>query len=367
MRTAIITLTKKGTELGRILHQRVEQSQLYVPTKFTKPDDQNVYDGSVRTVIADAFSDFDALILIMATGVAVRCLAPLIQDKRTDPAVIALDEAGRFAISLLSGHIGGANELAQKVASLINAQPVITTASDLQGTLNVDLLGQKFGWTIEHPQNITRVSAAVINGEKVGIVQTCGERDWWPASVPLPANLYAFDSLETLQTSGCTAGLLISCRLIDRLDGDWQNRLVIYRPKCLVVGIGMHRNTDCSQIETAVSTALEKATLSFKSLRNLATIDTRQSEAGLIKFARTHGLPIQAFTKEQLNAVFNIPHPSEIVHRHIGVRGVCEPAALLSANPPCERGKGKGERKRQRAFPTFHFPLSTLSFQGEDR
>ena len=143
------------------------------------------------------FADYDGHVFVLAVGATVRLVAPLLEDKRTDPAVVCLDEAGRFAVALLSGHAGGGNALAAEVAGAVGATPVVTTASDAQGTLRVDLLGRELGWTLEDPRgNATRAAAAVVNGEPVLVADEAGGGAWWPAGAPLPANVAVAPSLD---------------------------------------------------------------------------------------------------------------------------------------------------------------------------
>jgi cobalt-precorrin 5A hydrolase len=167
----------------------------------------------------------------------VRLIAPHLRDKTQDPAVVVVDEAGKFAIPVLSGHLGGANALARQLATVLGATPVLTTASDVRQTLAVDLLGRELGWTLEASHEmLVRASAAVVNDEPVALVQEAGRTDWWPhhangRSGPLPANLVLFDQLEVIDPTAFAAVLWISHReLPTALTELLRGKLVIYRP-----------------------------------------------------------------------------------------------------------------------------------------
>ncbi len=325
--TAIIALGKHGAALARKLHSAMPASRLYLPERFCL-NGAGLPFTSVKDLLPGLFAASDALVLFMPAGAAVRLLAPLLKDKYRDPAVIIVDEAGKFAVSLLSGHAGGANDLALRVASALGAQPVITSAAESLQTLAVDLLGQRFGWQIEDRSAITRVSSAIIDGERVGLFQEAGE-DLRQAGQPLSQNISVYPSLDMLKSSGCTAAVVITDRIFN-LEG-LPAATVIIRPKSLVAGIGFHRGLSASELEAALLGALEKSHLSPLSLRILATIDSRREETGLLDLAKRRRLPVQFFPAERLRS-FTAPNPSATVARYVGVDGVCEPSALLASN-----------------------------------
>lgn len=329
--TAIITLTKNGAELGERLLRALENSHLFVPSRYGReiPAAHTFGDG-VAAVVERAFKDYDRLVLVFSVGIAVRLIARSVESKRTDPAVVVMDEKGQFAISLLSGHLGGANALARHIARLIGAVPVITTASDIAGTLSVDLLGEELGWTIEDWTNVTRTSAAVVNGEVVGVFQDAGEA-WWPEDRPLPSNIRVFHQIADLQASDVDAALIITDRLLGSDLDAILSKSVVYRPKSLAVGLGCNRGTTCEEIESAVRATLLQHGLSFASIRSVATIDVKRSEVGLMKYANRFGIRIGFFSSDELDNAKGVVNPSETVRRAVGCRSVCEAAALLSA------------------------------------
>ncbi len=330
---AVVALTAKGVELGRRLKTMFPGSHLYLPEKFG-PGQENEYLFSppVKAVVDKVFRQSRHLVLIMAVGIAVRLIASQLSDKHQDPGVVVLDDTATFAVSLLSGHIGGANKLTKKVASLLGAQPVITTASDVTRTMSVDLLGKEFGWELEDDSNVTAVSAALVNGEAVGVYQDAGEAGWWSGPEPLPDNVRIFTSVEALSSFGCQAALIITDRILSEPSrASLPEHTVTYRPESLVIGIGCNRGTKSSVIEDAVKIVFAEHGLSIKSVRNIATIDLKRSEAGLVEFARKYRLPGAYFDKEALSKADFSSAPSAAALDSVGTPSVCESAAILSS------------------------------------
>lgn len=331
---AIFALTRKGSQKAILLHSRI-RGDLFLPEKFRRehPGVEAVYfSKSTVELMKDLFAGYRKIIGFCALGIMVRLIAPLLKDKTEDPAVVALDECGRFAVSVVSGHIGGANDLAGEAAEAIGAEPVITTASDVSNIVSVDLIGREFGWKLEKRENITRVSAAVINGEKVALVQTSGEKDWRKNSGPLPTNLHTWQTLEEALTDKPAALLLITDELFDDDTlSEHKDKVILYRPKSLVAGIGCGKGASPAGLERFALDVLEGSGLSRHSLRKVATIDKKEGEPALDAFAKKYNIPISYYSASQLNRVNNLPNPSEKARGHVGADGVAEPAAMLEA------------------------------------
>ena len=366
-RTGIIAISRNGAILagklsaglpsGAVLHiveQHVDSAGL--------PRDANleVFRLPLRPVLSQLFPAYDRLVFFMPVGAAVRLLAPLIQHKHHDPAVVCVDDAGRYAVSLLSGHVGGGDRLAEEVALLLGAEPVITSASHVMDTLAVDLLGREFGWSIEAESvTVTRVSAAVINGERVAVCQVAGEPGWWPEGKPLPSHLVPFDRLEDARDSDCRALLLISDTTTitaqtasnREMAGSFPVGVVVYRPRSLVVGVGCRRGVETEHLEELLVSTFADNHLSTSSIRCLATATVKEDEPGIQELAARYGVPVLCYGVEELNSVFEgqrhrgetlgasredgrrtgSPTPSAAPRRLLGVWGVSEPAALLAS------------------------------------
>ena len=329
---AVVAVSLPGCRLALRLREGLPESALYLPERFSPRDEPDVYpwSGRAAALMAELFGKYGSIVVFGSVGMTVRLIAPLVADKHIDPAVAVVDDTGRFAVSLLSGHLGGGNVLTERVAALLGAQPVVTTASDALNTLAVDLLGRELGWRIENVEEVTRVSAAVVNGEEVGLLQEAGEPNWWPGGRPLPSNVLRFSTLGELAARHCRAALLIVDRLL--FDTDRPSvPFVLYRPRSLVVGIGCNRGTSADEIEVGVREAFERNDLALASLRKLATVDVKRDEVGLSECAERLGVPVEYFSAETLDGVAGAPNPSVVVQERIGTRGVCEPAAILAS------------------------------------
>lgn len=330
-KVAIVAITKHGIEIARRIKARMQEWDIHVPEKFNDgKDDINWYSDPSPLAISKLFKSYDGLICIFSLGAVVRMVAPHLKDKKTDPAVVVIDDKAQFVISTLSGHLGGANALARLIASILNATPVITTAADVNETIAVDLLGREFGWVIDDDRNVTKVSASMVNEEKVGIYQDSGERNWWFNDRPLPTNVQIFDDIDKLVSSDSKAALIITNKLLDQKYGQLLDKSVVYRPKSLVIGLGLHWDTSKDEILQGIQTTLQEAGLSFKCVRNVATINRESMVKGLQEFSNEHKIPVEYFDKNQLSTI-EVPNPSDTVKRFEGTPSVSEASAMLSA------------------------------------
>ena len=244
MKIAVISITRHGIALAARVVAAWPGAQLHAPDKFRSeaeaavPGATHCYAGKLGEQIPVLFEEYDGIIAIVSLGAMVRVIAPHLKGKEVDPAVVVIDEAGQFAIPMLSGHLGGANALARHMARALGAQAVLTTASDARQTLAVDLFGRELGWRMEAAHDaIVCASAAVVNDEPVAIVQEAGSMDWWQGhadgrSGPLPANLHCLAQLEKADPAQFAALLWISRREMPAtLSEAFAGRCVTYRPE----------------------------------------------------------------------------------------------------------------------------------------
>jgi cobalt-precorrin 5A hydrolase len=236
-RLAIVAITKHGAQQAAALAQKLPHAQVVCSEKFAPsfaglPNAVRAYTGALKDEIAALFQGFDQLVFFVSLGAVVRLIAPHLKSKDEDPGVTVVDDAGRFVIPVLSGHVGGANACAEEVAALLGATPVVTTASDVGKTIPVDILGRELGWRVEAPKlNVTRVSAHVVNGERIAFVQAAGSPHWWTRATPLPANIYRFERIEDVDLARFSAVLWVTQRDIGPQVWERLNeRLVVYRP-----------------------------------------------------------------------------------------------------------------------------------------
>ena len=243
------------------------------------------------------------------------------KDKKTDPAVIVIDDKTNFVISVLSGHLGGANELTQIIAQKLNSIPVITTAADVNKTIAVDLVGREFGWKIDDDSTVTKISAHMVNEENIGIYQEVGKINWWKE---LPKNVKIYHSLEEMKNSDAKGYLIISDRI---LEGDFLKNSVVYRPPSLVVGIGLHWDTSKEIIKDGLNFCLQKFKLSEKSIAKLVSIKKPEDIKGLVDIGKEMGITVEYVNREDL-AEISAPNPSDTVKAFEGTSSVSEAAAI---------------------------------------
>ena len=355
-RTAVIALSRHGATLARRLSAGLgPEAKLFLDRRFGPQSDDElesapeIFDLPLRPLLRRVWGEYEAAVLFLPVGAAVRLAAPLLSNKRTDPALVCVDDAGRYAVSVLSGHLGGADRLAEHVAAILGAEAVVTSGSHATGTLAVDLLGAEFGWTVEaDPVAITRASAAVVNRDPVGVYQSAGETDWWPRDRELPPNITVHPSLDSLRRSAGAVVLIISdesdpylsegTTLADVLPA---THIVLYRPRTLVAGMGCRRGVLAEELEQLLTDTFRAYNLSLSSLACIASATLKQDEPGLLELSEKYGVPFQCYESEELNALFEDVvngdggcqplNPSANAKRLVGVWGVSEPAALLAS------------------------------------
>nr|WP_202517851.1 precorrin-3B C(17)-methyltransferase [Streptomyces sp. SID685] len=264
------------------------------------PDRTRVYEGPVGEAVRSAFSECEQLVCFLATGATVRLLAPLLAGKAADPGVVCVDEGGRFAVSLVGGHGGGANELAREVGELLGAEPVVTTATDAVGLAGLDTLG------LPCEGAVAAVSRALLDGEPVALAAELA----WPLP-PLPVSPQGSHTI----------------RLTDK-DVEPGPREVLLRPPSLVVGVGASRGAPVDEVLGLIEETLREAGLSPRSVAELATVDAKSEEPGILAAAERLGVPVVTYSAEELAAV-EVPNPSAAPLAAVGTPSVAEAAALL--------------------------------------
>ncbi len=322
---AIWALTAGGADLGRRLKSRLVNAQLFVAASVHQADKSAARFERLREAVATAFTQFEAHVFVMATGIVVRTLADLLRHKAVDPAVVVMDETGRYAISLLSGHLGGANALAHKIADLLGAEAVITTATDLRGVPAIDLIAREHGLTIENHDAIRSISAALLRNETILLYDPYG----CLRGALVDAEVRVIEA-ETMRSGEADLGSHPTV-LVDDIQIDLPPEVLILRPASLFVGLGCNRGTPGHEIRDLLAAVLAEYGLAPKSLAGFASVDLKSDEAGIIEVATEFGLPLDFFARDHLALVADIPNPSVAVEKHIGIPSVCEAAALLAA------------------------------------
>ncbi|HSA75898.1 MAG TPA: cobalamin biosynthesis protein [Nitrosarchaeum sp.] len=321
-KVSVLAITKNGIKIGIELKKHFPNWEIFAPSKFSDNNKEVIwYSDSTTEKIVELFKNNNAIICLFSLGAVIRLIAPYLKDKKTDPAVIVIDDKTSFVISVLSGHLGGANELTQIIAQKLNATPVITTAADVNKTIAVDLVGRELGWKIEDDSTVTKISAFMVNEEKIGIFQDAGKRDWIKE---FPKNVKIYQSLEEMEKSDSKGYLIISDKV---LEGDFLKNSVVYRPPSLVVGIGLHWDTSKEIIKEGLEFCLQKFKLSEKSISKLVSIKKPENVKGLVDIGKEMGVIVEYVNREDLAKV-STPNPSDTVKTFEGTASVSEAAAI---------------------------------------
>ena len=324
MRLSIFPVSDRGYEVAQKLGAEFKGAVIYRPSELRR--------GALIRLVGKAFQDGDAIVFICASGIAVRAVAPWLKGKDVDPGVVVLDEMATFAISLVSGHLGGANVLAKKIAACLGATPVITTATDVSGLPCIEELIERFDLAIEDVRKIKAVNSAILRRVPVSIIDAD------------PVRLKRMRALKAFNSSGAfrffrripkrpdpAPMVFISSALITGIPAVLKRRTLVLRPREFVVGIGCRRGAPAREIERLVKRVFRETGISTKSIRNLATIDIKRGEPGLLGFAERYAFGIEYFKAARLGRVKAPSGASALVKRATGVGAVSEPAALISS------------------------------------
>lgn len=310
MNAAIFAFSRQGCQTARRIMEAYPEMtwQSYTMERFAEPD----FASLTPKCYGDCFASSEILVFVGSCGIAVRKIAPFVHDKRTDPAVVCVDEKGTFVISLLSGHIGGANALTRRIADSLHATPVITTATDINRKFSVDTWATERGFVISSMKLAKAVSAAILEGD-----------------IPLKSDFPVVGSLPNGVVPGETGHLGIYLTVTDKEPFENTLRLI---PKVLHLGIGCRRGTEKEAIQAAVEQVFQAHHLDFRAVKSAASIDLKKDEEGLLSFCREQNIPIRFYTAEELKAVSGDFTPSAFVQSVTGVDNVCERSALMGAD-----------------------------------
>ena len=321
MKISIVSFTSRGLELSRKLKQCLNDYEVHVFTKCssypTECLDITFIENSIGQWTKEMMEQKNALIFIGACGIAVRAIAPNIVSKLEDSPVIVMDEMGHYVIPVLSGHFGGANALAVLIAEKSGAQPVITTATDVNHKFAVDVFAKANDLFIENKEGIAKVSSKVLRGEMIKIA--IEEGHWVEKNkVPKAISLVTYPPEEAVDVVITSENKVFDAALT-------------LRPKEYVIGAGCRKGKNYSELEQFITETLAKAGITVHQVYALASIDVKAKEAAMIQWRQVHKVPFITYSKEQLEDVEGDFRESEFVKKMVGVGNVCERAALKAA------------------------------------
>lgn len=301
MKTAIIVFTNRGERLSQDICKDLDGAYIFI--------NKNV-SGGIKSVLQKIFISYDNIIFISAVGIAVRMLAPYIKSKTEDPAVVVMDDMGKYAVSLLSGHIGGANSLAKKLEKITGAEAIITTASDGRNIEAVDMFAKRLNLHIEDMKMAKKITAIMVNGGNI----------YYESEIKASIG---YDNINNKNYEGAiyvTSLKNISC----------DKPVCILVPKNLVVGIGCKRGKSKMEILNALEKVFKENNLNIRSICGIASIDIKKNEMGIVELSKQLNCPFFTFSKEDICKVQHMFTSSDFVKSKVGVTSVCEPCAYLA-------------------------------------
>ena len=313
MKIAIISVSKKGQELAFDLKNKLDLDSTIIKC--------DLYHKNVKECFPILFYEYDAIIAVMASGILIRSVAPLVESKVTDPAVINIDDNGKFVISALSGHLGGANELAGKVAGLIDATPVITTSTDVNKKLGIDVLAKDLYLSIDNTKEILHFNKAILEGREISL------------TVNPDMNFdYLFDYLNNV-TLEINVSIEYSPKVnTDEIHVSFDGHELKLKERKIIVGIGCRRGKECRFIYDGLKKSLNDLKISHSRVNLLASAEIKKDEKGILELSEKLNIPVEFVEIDKLKLFESSDvSKSEFVYSKFGIYGVCEPSALIMA------------------------------------
>ena len=311
MKVAIVSVSDKGKKLAVTIKEKMDNDSTIIKA--------DVFHKNVKKCLKIAFYEYDAIIAVMASGILIRSIAPYIESKTSDPAVLNIDDNGNFVISTLSGHLGGANSLSNKIAALIGATPVITTSSDINNRLGIDVLARDLYLSIDRPKEILFFNKAIIEGHEITLTSKSKKE-------------YLIEYLKnnTLEIDVCF-------NYSEDLDEDeirvsLDNHELTLKERKMVVGIGCRRGKECEKIYEGLKKSFSDLNIDKSRVNQFASAEIKKDEKGILELSEKLNVPVNFVELEKLKLFdSNDVQKSEFVKSKFGIYGVCEPSALIMA------------------------------------
>ena len=313
MKLAILSVSKKGYDLSLKLKNELDNDSTIIKC--------DIYHKDVKNTFNLLFYEYDAIIAIMASGILIRSISHLLESKTTDPAILNIDDNGNFVISMLSGHLGGANQLTSKIAELINAIPVITTSTDVNNKLGIDVLAKDLYLSIDNTKEILFFNKSILDGKKVSFtVNSNGNYD------------YLFDYLSN-NTLEIDVSIYFSSKVNDgEIEAECDNHKIILKPQTIVFGIGCRRGKSRDDIKKAVQIVLNDLDIDISRINRFSSAEIKKDEKGILDLSEELNIPVNFVELDKLKLFESKDiQKSEFVMSKFGIPGVCEPSALITA------------------------------------
>ena len=313
MKLAIISVSNKGQELAYELNEILDSDSTIIKC--------DLYHKDVKNHFPILFYEYDAIIAIMASGILIRSIAPLVESKLSDPAVVNIDDNGKFVISTLSGHLGGANDLAIKISKLINATPVITTSTDVNNKLGIDVLARDLYLSIDKPEEILFFNKSILDGCEISLTVN-----------PNKNFEYLFEYISN-NDNEINVSIYYSSKINqDEILVSLDEHELILKEKKIVVGIGCRRDKEYEKIHDGFIKTLNELKILPSRVNLLASAEIKKDEKGILELSEKMDIPVEFVEIDKLKLFeSNDVSKSEFVYSKFGIYGVCEPSALIMA------------------------------------
>lgn len=313
MKIAIISVSEKGKELAICIKEKLDNDSTIIKT--------DLYHKNVKKYFPLLFNEYDAIIAIMASGILIRSIASLIESKATDPAVLNIDDNGNFVISTLSGHLGGANKLTNKIAKLISATPVITTSTDVNNKLGIDVIAKDLFLSVNDTKEILFFNKAILEGRELSLTVNSNKNF-----------NYLFDYL-TKNTLEIDVSIKFSSKIkTDEIHVTLDDHILILKERKIVAGIGCRRGKECEKIYHGLKKSINDLNIDISRINLLTSAEIKKDEQGILELSEKLNIPVEFVTLDKLKLFqSNDISKSEFVKSKFGIWGVCEPSSLIMA------------------------------------
>jgi precorrin-4 C11-methyltransferase len=318
---AIIAVTEKGLEKARVIQQEFPKSLVITTLSSTNKNVSTI--ASISSYLNDNFSKLDGICFVSALGICVRLIAPHLESKNTDPAVISVDDLGLNVQSVLSGHKGGANDFTLKIAAVLGAKPIISTSSDIQNIWALDTLGSQFDWQVESSLSMNKTMALFVNNKPTALLLDIKDKGTQHLEKTVPDFVTLFYNESDIDYTQFELFIAVTYKIYEVTIPS-----LFFIPKVLSVGSGCSKKLDSTLFETTLRQELEALKINFLAIKNFGSIDIKAQQQAYLDFSTNNAIPFSTFTSIEIDTI-SVPNPSEMVQSKIGVDGVSESTAML--------------------------------------
>ncbi|CAL2095454.1 precorrin-4 C(11)-methyltransferase [Tenacibaculum sp. 190524A02b] len=325
LKVAIVSFTDNGLEIAKVLQNEFYRSRIFTTRSIEETKEMKRI-SSASELMETSFQKYDAWLFIGALGICVRSIAPFIQDKNTDPAVVNIDDQGKHVQSVLSGHIGKANDLTKQISRILQAIPVISTSSDLQKLWSLDTLAEQFAWKTRSSVELNKIISLFVNRKPTALVLKVKDKGTEFLEKSCPDFVTIYYRIEDVDITEYNLLLYVGYELLDS-----KIPSLAFYPKCIALGSGCSKDIEPPLFEMVLQDELQKQNIAFESIYALGSADIKSEEQAYLDFALKYELPFVTYTGEELNNV-EVANPSEVVKKKVGVYGVSEASVALIAD-----------------------------------